>query len=188
MPNEEEDGPLDAFWDQVRLKSEPSSDTPTPTSESLGFPPGSLIIGTLGRPLVIIHPDGSLIYGPDYTPEEAAVTFWEEMGRRRLQMEERLLLIHHMDAVLTRLGVTDLHNQAATERLQGRISDDNLRAAQAAQRALERAVHNAIELGRGMARRPDMIQTPAPTRIPEVIRNNPDSSYGQEPSDEVPEV
>ncbi len=30
--------------------------------------------------LVKIHPDGSLEYGPDYTPDEAARVFWSALG------------------------------------------------------------------------------------------------------------
>lgn len=33
-----------------------------------------------GPPLVTIHPDGTLQYGPDYTPDEAARAFWEAMA------------------------------------------------------------------------------------------------------------
>lgn len=34
-----------------------------------------------GRPLVTIHPDGRLEFGPDYTPDAAAQAFWEAVQR-----------------------------------------------------------------------------------------------------------
>jgi hypothetical protein len=180
MPPEEDDDntPLEIFWDELHAsRARPTE--PLPPEPPKG-PPGALVIGTSqDRILITIHADGRLEYGPDYTPDETAMVFWEEMGRRRLQMEERLLLIGHMEATLTRLGVADLHNQAADERLRSRISDTNLRESQRAQHNLERAMHQAIELGRGMARRPDIPVPAPPERIPEVIRNNPDSSYGE---------
>ncbi|MFE0470497.1 hypothetical protein ACFW2V_02625 [Streptomyces sp. NPDC058947] len=42
------------------------------------FPPPTITIsGEDGSPLVKIHPDGTLEYGPDYDPDEAARRFWE---------------------------------------------------------------------------------------------------------------
>lgn len=179
MPNEDEDD-LGIVWDDLTV----AAPRREPQEGPLGSQsPRDLVIGTsANRILVRIKPDGRIEYGPDYTPDEAAVVFWEEMGRRRLEMEERLLLIQHMEAVLTRLGAADLRNEAATNQLRERQSQDNLLAAQTAQRNLERAMHQAIELGRGLARRPDVLP-PQPTRIPAQIRDNPDSSYGEE-SDE----
>lgn len=37
------------------------------------------ITGADNAPLVTIHPDGTLDYGPDYTPDAAAHAFWEAM-------------------------------------------------------------------------------------------------------------
>jgi hypothetical protein len=46
-------------------------------------PPGAPSISILSEdnrtPLVTIHPNGTLEYGPDYTPDEAAHRFWEAM-------------------------------------------------------------------------------------------------------------
>ena len=38
-------------------------------------------------PLVTIHPDGTLEYGPDYTPDEAARVFWDAMAARAQSMD-----------------------------------------------------------------------------------------------------
>jgi len=44
-------------------------------------PPDITINGGDGQPLVTIHPTGELEYGPNYTPDEAARTFWDAMHR-----------------------------------------------------------------------------------------------------------
>jgi hypothetical protein len=45
-------------------------------------PPTITINGEDGTPLVKIHPDGTLEYGPNYDPDEAASRFWEAMRFR----------------------------------------------------------------------------------------------------------
>jgi hypothetical protein len=43
--------------------------------------PTIAILGEDGRtPLVTIHPNGTLEYGPDYTPDEAARAFWDALA------------------------------------------------------------------------------------------------------------
>lgn len=42
-------------------------------------PPNITINGEDGNPLVIIHPNGELEYGPTYTPDAAARAFWDAM-------------------------------------------------------------------------------------------------------------
>lgn len=52
---------------------------------------GSVSIGAFGPPsivisnLVTIKPDGTIVYGPNYTPDEAARVFWEALGRAKCQ-------------------------------------------------------------------------------------------------------
>ncbi|MFK0288313.1 hypothetical protein ACIQVL_48755 [Streptomyces sp. NPDC090499] len=36
-----------------------------------------------GRPMITIHNNGTLEFGPDYTPDEAARQFWEAVQRLR---------------------------------------------------------------------------------------------------------
>jgi len=135
-----------------------------------------LVIGANKRVLVVIRPDGSLEYGPEYTPDKAATAFWEEMARLRLETEERLLLIQHMEATLVRLGAADLRNEE-TQRQMGLLpSQESMRAVGQAQAVLEKAMHLAIELGRGLAKR-DVTQPPPPTRIPARIAEDEDNSY-----------
>lgn len=184
MPTDDDDGPLELFWDDLhvaRQRPQPANDTVINLTGVKEVPPGTLIIGTSRqRWLVAFYPDGTMEYGPDYTPDEAAVVFLEAIGRRKLEMEDRLLLVGHMDAVLSQLGAADLQNQVADTALRERVTDVTLIAARRAQANLERAMHNAIELGRGMARRPDIPMPATPERVPDSIRNNPNSSYGEE--------
>lgn len=46
-----------------------------------------LVIGVPGRVLVVIKPDGRLVYGPSYTPDEAAAALWEALARKRVEAE-----------------------------------------------------------------------------------------------------
>lgn len=154
---------------------------PAPSVPKWARDPSDLVIGTSpNRVLVVIRKDGSLVYGPDYNPEEAAVTFWETMGRRRLEYEERLLLIDHMDGILTRLGAADLHAEALRKRAESTGADADNEAAEAGIQALERVMSQAIELGRGMARRPGVAFTAVPDQVPTQIAEDEENSYDPE--------
>ena len=52
-------------------------------SQSLTFiqPPPTITIAGDDGPLVTIHPDGHLEYGPGYDPDEAARRFWDALQR-----------------------------------------------------------------------------------------------------------
>lgn len=185
MPEEDtEELPLEVYWDALRgrrVPVEPSQNVPTMrdlASEN------DMVIGTSAeRILVIIKPNGELIFGPEYTPQEASMIFWEYMGRRRFQMEDRILLIQHMEAVLVRLGRADMECQQL--RLLAELADEQdpeqkaelTRQAEASVNRLNRVAHEAIELGRGLVRRPEVLPPDVPERIPEQIRQNPDSEY-----------
>ncbi|MFC8986037.1 hypothetical protein [Streptomyces sp. NPDC057115] len=43
------------------------------------IPPTIVISGGDGTPMVKIHPNGTLEYGPNYDPNEAARRFWDAM-------------------------------------------------------------------------------------------------------------
>lgn len=135
-----------------------------------------MVIGT-GRhgALVRINPDGTLEYGEDYTPNDAARVFWEAVARKRAVEEERPLLNSHMEGLLTALGAADMHNEQAQGRLNEAQTTENWQASGRAQRALERAMSQAIELGRGLCRRPEIV--PVPEEVPQSIQGNPNSSY-----------
>jgi hypothetical protein len=42
--------------------------------------PSIMTISNHGRPLVTISPDGSIEFGPDYKPDEAARIFWSAIS------------------------------------------------------------------------------------------------------------
>jgi hypothetical protein len=62
--------------------SEPSLFIAAPAGEPVQIvqPPDTITInGEDGQPLVTIHSNGELEYGPNYTPDEAARTFWDAL-------------------------------------------------------------------------------------------------------------
>lgn len=184
MSHEHEDDPLEVYWDDVRVARYRSS--PVEPTDPLSAQPGDMVIGTSrNRILVTIKADGTLQYGPEYSPDEAATVFWEAMGQRRIAMEDRFLVIQHMEAVLTRLGRADMECERL--RRQADSEPDELRKRELTQYAelsmnrLNMVAHQAIELGRALVRRPDMPTPAVPPTVPESIRLNPVSAYeGQE--------
>lgn len=186
MPNDDED--LDVYWDAIRpIQRSHVADIPLdrdPLSNAL-------VIGTRSRPLVTIKSTGELIYGPGYTPDEAAVIFWEEMGRRRLEAEERILIIQHMEGIMVRLGQADircerLRRQAAAEEDPQRKAELE-QLAELSMNSLNMVAHQAIELGRGLAMR-DMQPPEIPEQVPPTLQRPPEVAYeGREglPEDET---
>lgn len=143
---------------------------------------GEVVLGTSKEQiLVTLKPDGTLEYGSGYTPDAAAQVFWEAMARGRLKMEERLLLMQHMEAVLVRLGAADLHNEAMQRQMGAFPSQEAAQAVGKAHSSLEKMVHQAIELGRGLARRPEVAIPPVPVKLPSQIADDENNSY--DPSD-----
>jgi hypothetical protein len=149
-----------------------------------------LVIGTsASRVLVTIKPDGRLIYGPDYTPDEAAAVFWDALARRRAQVEvlgtaehpvhEARELFLEWEQALLQAGYADMANQVAAQRMNEMVG-----TAQAVQARLEaskadKALHNAayklIELGRAHALRkagiPNEFETPELPPDPSKVLN-----------------
>lgn len=117
-----------------------------------------IIATTASRILVRIKPDGTLVYGPEYTPDEAADVFWRALARRRADAEVKDVLFLQMERALVAVGRADHANEAAqTAALElqglGRQGAQSVLSAHQANRALELAVHTVIELGRALAER-----------------------------------
>jgi|SRR5688572_23428714 hypothetical protein len=118
-----------------------------------------LVIATsASRILVRIKPDGTLLYGPEYTPDEAAEVLWQALARRRADAAVKEVLYAQMEHALTTVGRADLANEAAqaaaTEQGgMGKAGSQAVLGAHQALRKLEAAVHAVIELGRGLAER-----------------------------------
>lgn len=182
MPEEDEELPLEVYWDALRGRRAPVEPVHTvPTMRDLADE-NDMVIGTSAqRVLVIIKPTGELIFGPEYTPQEASMIFWEHMGRRRYQLEDRILLIQHMEAVLLRLGRADMEcerlRREAAEAETMQLKAERTQQADIALARLNMVAHEAIELGRGLVRRPEVLPPDVPERVPEQIRQNPDSEY-----------
>jgi hypothetical protein len=158
----EEDNELSAYWNDLRREGGPE----IPERRFAREHPGDLIIGTSKeRMLVRIHPDGQLTYGPEYTPDEAAVTFWEEMGRRRLESEARIIQIMATERLLARIGQADLAYERAQRRAQTDTASEHDRfMEEMSRRSLEARVHELVEFARGIyLGRPDLqeqVRTP----------------------------
>lgn len=85
-----------------------------------------LVVATsMSRILVRIQADGTLIYGPEYTPDEAASVFWQTLARKRAAAEQQAvgdsqvnaILFRHMEKLLLEAGEADLANQVAQDRV-----------------------------------------------------------------------
>lgn len=196
MPQQDDDDSLEVYWDDVQLARarQPIPDEPEPPIPFKDLAgPGDFVIGTSAdRILVIIRANGQLEYGPEYRPDEAAMVFWENMGQRKLMMEDRLLVIGHMEAVLVRLGVADLDAQRLREAAQNEGDPEaqprRIHEAEVAVRRLEQVATQAIELGRALARRPDIPVPAVPPVVPDSIQQNPNSDYqGRDGLPELPD-
>lgn len=157
----EDDNDLEAYWADLGHFPRPDP-TPDELREQIAPQAGrnDLVIGSRERPLVIISPDGSLQYGASYTPDGAALVFWEAMARRRADFELRMLIAAQMDQILTRMGQRDLEYERLALLAQAEGLSDTERAqreqyAELARGRLEMEVHHAIELGRALVRRVD---------------------------------
>lgn len=113
--------------------------------------PKDLVIGTAGRELVRIKADGSLIYGPEYTPDEAAVEFWTQMAQRRLESEERLTQLAAMEQLVLAVARADLAYEAAQLKSKklGATSEDQF-AHERCAAEWESKVHQLTEFARGL--------------------------------------
>jgi hypothetical protein len=133
-----------------------------------------LVIGTPSRILLVIKPDGRLIYGPDYTPDEAAKVFWTRFSRVRAEAYRRELNLrrdlqeNNLLAKLLDAGNADIFCQVTREREeelqrmklargsawtpaeQATLLQAHLDA-RAAEAAVERAATSLVEVGRALA-------------------------------------
>jgi len=194
--NDREPLDLELYWDDLRVGNRrwSASDEPTDPSRLPSFEakPGTLVIGTShNRILVNIGPTGEIEYGPENRPDEAAQVFWEALGRRKIDAEDRLLVIQHMEALLTRLGRQDMEAErlrlAAYEEPAGLHKAELEQSAEIGVRHLEMIMHQVIEFSRGLVRRPEVLPPAMPQEVPRSIRENPQSQYtGQEGLPPVP--
>ena len=188
MTTKPPDDDLKEFWEDVRAQPLPSPDL-----RHFDAHPGELVIGTQGRVLVRIQPDGQLRYGEGYTPDDAAEVFWTSLALKRAGMEQRLMHLGLLEQLLIRIGHADLQTERARiyAGREGATEHDRFMAERAIGH-LESLVHQMIELGRGLALRvpeaPVQVQpapiaqaaaVPQPVSEEEFIRR-----YGRPPADD----
>jgi hypothetical protein len=184
-----DDEPIELLWDDLRISRhrKPPEEDPSAALRALAGP-GDLVIGTSSkRLLAVIKANGQIEFGPEYRPDEAAMVFWRALARQRYQQEEQTLISRHMESILAQIGSADIQ----LETLRRASQEGDPEAAQraiAAHLRLERLVHQAIELGRGLARRPEIPIPEVPERIPDRIRENPQSAYEGRAGVETPET
>ena len=151
----EDNESLESYWELVRGRP-----VPEPDLKHFDVHPGELVIGTQGRVLVRIQPDGQLRYGEGYTPDEAAETFWTILALKRKGMEDRLRHLSILEQLLVRVGQADLQTERARLKAHSEEATEHDRfMAEMAIHNLELLVHQAIELGRGLALRSPMEST-----------------------------
>lgn len=103
------------------------------------------------RELVRIKADGRIIYGPEYTPDEAAVEFWTQMSQRRVESEERLIQLGAMEQLIMAVGRADLANEVAQRKgMALGATDIDKFAAERTNGQLEAGIHQLIEFARGL--------------------------------------
>ena len=125
--------------------------------------PGELVIATTKeRILVRIRKDGQLLYGPDYTPDEAAQVFWQAMARQRLQSEAQEILTSQIESLLKKVGAQELRYEQCQLAAKDEDATEHDRFQEERARAqLESYVHQMLEIARGMALRDQMNEAEA---------------------------
>jgi hypothetical protein len=121
---------------------------------TLGLPqPGTLsICREDGSIIAAICSDGKIVYGPGYTPDEAAEVFWTNMALKKKGMDARLQELSIMETMLIRLGRADFRYEQASIAAQAEGAGEPERTAQERCRMyLESLVHQLIEHSRGVA-------------------------------------
>lgn len=115
--------------------------------------PGELVIATSAdRVLVRIRKDGTIVYGEDYTPDEAAKVLWEAVARQRQEDETRRILFSHLEHLLQQLGEQDLRYEACQKaaRAPKASAHDKFQEERAANQ-WEMLIHQVVEFARGFA-------------------------------------
>lgn len=147
---------LEEYWKDI-LGPRPETDEAKLIQE-FGRPyPGTLTFATQnGRVLVQIDPNGKVTLGEGVTADEAAEDFWTSMALKRQGMEERLMHLGAMEALLLRLARADEFYEESQIRARSEeaTEEDHYRE-EIQRRNLEARVHQMIEFSRGLQQRPD---------------------------------
>jgi len=166
---EEED--LKIAWELLR-----GTNVPDPVPTFTGQNPGDFILGThTGRTILRITPQGRVQLGPDVDLDEASELFWTNLALKRKGMEERLMHLGIMEAILLQMAESDFAYERAQLRAQQATATEHDRMmAEMARRSLESRVHGVLEFARGLRRRPD---APTPEEL-SVLPEEPEPTPG----------
>lgn len=164
-----QDDLLSPYWAVMRrMRGADEPKPPTPEEEAAKTYPGELVIATSAkRILVRIQPDGRIIYGDEYTPDEAAVELWTAIARRRADFEARMQYINLLELHIALIAVADQAYEAAQMAVRAALANaettererEALRFREdLSRRNLETRVHGVIEFAREFASvRPDLL-------------------------------
>jgi hypothetical protein len=162
----EEEDILGPYWAAMRrLRGADTPPEPTPEERTARTHPGEMVIATARGPLVRIQPDGRVIYGEGYTPDETAVTLWEAIGRRRPDFEARINYLNMLELHVALLYVCDEAYEAAQRARVQDPTEHNRQREELSRASLEMRVHGVIEFAREFGTlRPDLIAMARRTR------------------------
>jgi hypothetical protein len=165
-----QDDLLSPYWAVMRrLRGADGPRPPTPEEQVARSHPGELVIAaSRDRVLVRIQPDGSIIYGENYTPDEAAVTLWTAIAARRPYFEARMRYMELLELHVALIAVADQAYEAAQGAVRAALgnAETTEREREAlrfredlSRRNLETRVHGIIEFAREFAsQRPDLVR------------------------------
>ena len=169
QPTPDQEDLLSPYWAVMRrMRGADEPRPPTPEEEVARAHPGELVIATSPqRVLVRILRDGTVLYGPEYTPDEAAVTLWTAIGARRPYFDARMRYMDLLELHVALIAVADQAYEAAQNALRAALGNaetterfrEELRQREdLSRRALETRVHGMIEFAREFAsQRPDLL-------------------------------
>lgn len=120
--------------------------------------PGELVIGTSeDRILVRIQRDGTIEYGPEYTPDEAAKVFWEALAKQRQDNDVNDMVSRQVMDLVKKVGAQDLRYERCQLAAKDPDASEHDRFQEERVRAqMESYVHQLIELARGIALRDEI--------------------------------
>ena len=153
-PVEEKEEPLQAYWDAL-----PRGPRPTRPEEFARRHPGDIVIATSkDRCLLRIHPDGQIDYSADYTPDEAAKTFWQALAGARKRGEQEMVQQRMGELQMVLLCAAYMAFTRAQDRARDDPSETNKFQEEMARSAMESRMGEVIEYAQGLcSERPDLM-------------------------------
>lgn len=123
--------------------------------------PGELVIATsTKRVLVRIQPDGTIIYGEGYTPDEAAVELWMAIARQGTNFHARMRHLNMLELHIALIAQADQAYEAAQHAAKAPDATEADKFREEMSRlAWESRVHGLVQHAREFAaHRPDLMR------------------------------